>query len=41
LYGSDNWTIKGRDARRITAVGIKYMRITEGYNQTDYKKHGN
>jgi hypothetical protein len=25
LYGSENWTIKGRDARRITAAQMKYM----------------
>jgi hypothetical protein len=32
LYGSENWTIKARDARRITAAEMKYMRITAGYN---------
>jgi hypothetical protein len=37
LYGSGNWTIKARDARRITAVEMKYMRKTAGYNWTDYK----
>jgi hypothetical protein len=31
LYGSENWTIKERDARRITAAEMKYMRRT-GYN---------
>jgi hypothetical protein len=30
LYGSENWTIKARDAR-ITAAEMKYMRITAGY----------
>ena len=30
LYGSETWTIKARDARRITAAGMKYMRRTEG-----------
>jgi len=34
LYGSENWTIKERDARRITAAQIKYMRKT-GYTWTD------
>jgi hypothetical protein len=31
LYGNDNWTITARDARRITAAGMKYMRKTAGY----------
>jgi hypothetical protein len=37
LYGSENWTIKARDARRITAAEMKYMRRTAGYTWTDYK----
>jgi hypothetical protein len=36
-YGSETWTIKVRDARRITAAEMKYMRRTAGYNWTDYK----
>jgi hypothetical protein len=28
LYGSEDWTIKARDATRITAAEMKYMRIT-------------
>jgi len=34
------WTdisIRARDARRITAAEMKYMRITAGYTRTDYK----
>ena len=31
LYGSETWTVKARDARRITATEMKYMRITAGY----------
>jgi hypothetical protein len=27
LYGSENWTIKGRDARRITTAEMKYIYI--------------
>jgi len=27
-YGSETWTIKARDARRITAAEMKYMRRT-------------
>ena len=30
LYGRETWTIKARDARRITATEIKYMRRTAG-----------
>ena len=37
LYGSQTWTTKARDARRITAAEMKYMRITAGYLWTDYK----
>jgi hypothetical protein len=36
LYGSETWTIKARDARRITAAEMKYIR-TAGYTWTDYK----
>ena len=35
--GSETWTIKARDGRRITAAEMKYMRITAGYTGTDYK----
>ena len=37
LYGSETWTIKARDARRITAAEMKYTRRTAGYTWTDYK----
>jgi hypothetical protein len=37
LYDSETWTIKLRDARRITAAEMKYMRRTTGYTWTDYK----
>jgi hypothetical protein len=37
LYGSENWTIKARDARRITAAEMKFMRRAAGYIWTDYK----
>jgi hypothetical protein len=36
LYGSETWTIKARDASRITATEMKYMRRTAGYIWTDY-----
>jgi hypothetical protein len=36
LYGSENWTIKTRDARRITEAEMKYMR-TAGHTSTDRK----
>jgi hypothetical protein len=31
LYGSETWTVKVRDDRRITAAEMKYMRRTAGY----------
>jgi hypothetical protein len=37
LYGSETWTVKARDARRITAAEMKYMRRTARYTRTDYK----
>jgi len=37
LYGSETWTIKASDARRITAAEMKYMRRTAGHTWTDYK----
>jgi len=36
LHGSETWTIKARDTRRITAAEMKYTR-TAGYTWTDYK----
>jgi len=35
--GERYWTIKARDARRITAAEMKFMRRTAGYTWTDYK----
>jgi len=37
LYGSETWTVRARDARRITAAEMKYTRRTAGYTRTDYK----
>jgi hypothetical protein len=37
LYGSETWTIKARETRRITAAEMKYMRRTAGYIWTVYK----
>jgi hypothetical protein len=37
LYGSETWTIKARDVRRISAAEMKYMRRTAGHTWTDYK----
>jgi len=37
LYGSETWTVKASDARRITAAEMKYMRRRAGYTWTDYK----
>jgi len=30
LYNNKNWTVEARDAKRITAVEMKYIRNTEG-----------
>jgi hypothetical protein len=37
LHGSETWTVKARDARRITAAEMKCMRRTAGYTWIDYK----
>jgi hypothetical protein len=37
LYGNETWTVKERDARRITASEVNYMRRAAGYTSTDYK----
>jgi len=37
LYGSETGTVKGSDARRITAAEMKYRRKTAGYTWTDYR----
>jgi ABC-type ATPase involved in cell division len=37
LYGSETWTVKAREVRRITATEMKYVRRTAGYIWTDYK----
>jgi len=37
LYGSETWTVKARDGRRITAAEMKYMKRTARYTWTDYK----
>jgi hypothetical protein len=37
LCGSETWTIKARDATRITTAEMKYMGITAAYTWTDYK----
>jgi len=37
LYGSESWTIKASEARRITAAEMKHMRRTAGYTWIDYK----
>ena len=39
LYGSENWTVKARGTRRITAAEMKCMRWTGGYTWTDYKRN--
>jgi hypothetical protein len=36
-YGSETWTIKARDTRRITEAKMKHTRRKAGYTWTDYK----
>jgi hypothetical protein len=36
LYGSETWNVKARDARRITAAEMKYVKRTAGHTWTDY-----
>jgi hypothetical protein len=38
LYGTENLTIKARDAGRITSAGMEYMRKGAGYTWTVYGK---
>ena len=37
LQSSENWTVIARDARRIIAAEVKYMRRTAGYTCMDDK----
>jgi hypothetical protein len=37
LYGSENWTIEAKNATRITAEEMKYIRRTTGYIWIDHK----
>jgi len=37
FYGSETWTVKASDARRITAAEMKYMRRTAGYTWIDHR----
>jgi hypothetical protein len=37
LHGSENWTIKARDASRITEAEMKYIRRTAGYTRAYHK----
>jgi len=37
LYDSETWTLKARDARRITAAEMKYMRRAAGCTWRDHK----
>jgi hypothetical protein len=37
LYSSENWTVKGRETRRITAAETKYMRKAGECTWIDYK----
>jgi hypothetical protein len=39
LYSSENWTIKTRDATRITAAEMKYIRRGAEYTWIDHKRN--
>jgi hypothetical protein len=40
LYSRENWKIKARNARRITAAEMKCMGTITGHTRTDYRtKH--
>jgi len=39
LYDRETWPIKARDARRMTAAGMKYMRRAAGHTWRDYKTY--
>ena len=41
LYGNETWTSKARDARRIIAAEMKYMRRTAGYLDRLQNKYTN
>jgi len=36
-HGNENWTIKARDARRITAAKLHFTRKSTGYTSADYE----
>jgi hypothetical protein len=37
LHSSENWTIKARDIRRITAVEMEYVTKIAEWTWTDFK----
>lgn len=38
-YGCEAWTIRARDASRITAAEMRFMRRTAGYTRWDHKRN--
>jgi hypothetical protein len=38
VFGCEKWTIKARDARKVTAAEMKYKRKTAGFTCTDHKQ---
>jgi hypothetical protein len=38
LYGGENWAIKAKDVRRITAAEMKYMSKKQEYSWKNYTK---
>jgi len=37
FYDNETWIVKAKNARRITAPEMKYMKRTAGYIWTDYR----
>jgi len=38
LYGSQIWTLREKDKKRLTSKEIKFLRRTSGYNILHYKR---
>jgi hypothetical protein len=41
LYGSDTWTLRKKDKKRLTSIDIKFFKATTGYNFLTTKKRRN
>jgi hypothetical protein len=41
VYGSESWTIKKQDEKRLEAAEMRFMRWTAGYTILDMKRNEN